>query len=99
MEAEERCGLVLAEEETKANKTIEKELVAMKRNFNEAEDEYKYKISRLTQQLEQLKDVDSSVNNRQNKVNKEKEDEISRLEVMIKKGRDDYLEMVDEKNK
>ena len=51
----------------------------MKRNFQEAEKEYKFQISRLKKQVQEKSTVDTTVFDRHDKIKKEKEHEINRL--------------------
>ena len=59
----------------------------MKKHFNDAEEQYKYELSRLKKQLEEKSSYDSTSHTRQDRQNKEKEHEISRLEGNIQKMR------------
>ena len=99
LEAEERCKMVVAEEQAKANETIERELLVMRRNFTETGQDYKSQITRLKRQLDSKQTFDSTNLVRYDKQAKERQQEIIRLEETIHKMRDEYLSMIDQKNK
>ena len=99
IEAEDRARTAIAEEKNRTSETIDRELLAIKKNFGEAEEEYQYKIARLTKLLEEKENANTTSFTRHDKQSKEKEGEILRLEGIIKSSREDYLDMVGQKNK
>lgn len=51
----------------------------MRRNFNEAEEEYKFQLNRMSKQLNERNSSDSSSFEKQERGRREKEAEIQRL--------------------
>lgn len=98
METEEKIKLAIIEEENRATEKISKEIMMIKRNFAEAEEEYKFQVSRLTSQLNEKSHTDNNVYEKNEKLKKEREHEISRLEKVVHENRDEFLKMVETKN-
>lgn len=63
----------IAEEKNKASETIDRELRAIRKNFGEAEEEYQFKIARLTKLLEEKEATNTTSFSRYDKQSKEKE--------------------------
>ena len=70
IEEEDRTRIGISQEKNRASETIDRELLAIKRNFGEAEEEYQYKIARLMKQLEEKEAVSNTSFSRHDKLSK-----------------------------